>query len=411
MTARTTAAVGESTSHSARHAGREAAGLALRGLGRPPTFLLLFATTGYDQVELIAGVTDVAGGTPSSGCSGEGVISQRGADEGAHAVVVMAVASDSATFVPLLATGLANDPRRCAVSLAEQIRYRTDGRGRCLILLPDGISGNCASLIEALEESLPYPLVIVGGAAGADMSSKSTTYQYHRGRVVNDAVAAVLIGGDVAVDTAVSHGSTPIGMVRTVTRSEGGTVHEIDGRPAWDVFREYLDGDPTDMAIEDSLYLGFGERLPPELVGPYGEYIMRAPLSLDRETGAIFFPGGLRQGSKIRVARRDPDRMREGAAEVARELASRRKGMQASLVLQFDCVGRGREIFGDATAATVSSMQDALGREVPWLGCYTFGEIAPLNGKTLYHNQTVVLCALYDGDEPAVPGAQWTSRS
>jgi hypothetical protein len=397
MTLRTAAAVGESISHRARDAGREAAGLALERLGRTPTFVLVFATTGYDQAELLAGVSDVAGRTPLSGCSCEGVISQRGTDEGAHAVVVMAIASDSATFVPLLATGLASDPRACAVALAEQVRSRTDCRGRYLVLMPDGISGNCTSLIDALEESLPYPLAIVGGAASADLSSNSKTYQYHDGRVVTDAVAAVLIGGDVVLDTAVSHGSTPIGMVRTVTRSEEGTVYEIDGRPAWDVFKEYLDGDPTDLAIQDTLYLGFGERLPPELVGPYGEYIMRTPASLDRQTGALFFPGGLRQGAKIRIARRDPDRMREGAAEVARELASRRKDVQPSLVLQFDCVGRGREIFGnDATAATLSSMQDALGRDVPWLGCYTLGEIAPLKGKTLYHNQTVVLCALYD---------------
>jgi hypothetical protein len=262
-------------------------------------------------------------------------------------------------------------------------------------------------LISALEESLPYPLVVVGGAAATNLSSKRETYQYHDGRVVSDAVAALLIGGDVVVDTAVSHGSTPIGMVRTVTRSSEGTVYEIDGRPAWDVFKEYLDGDPADMAIEDTLYLGLGEELPAELVGPYGEFIMRTPIRLDRETGALFFPGGLRQGAKVRVARRDPDRMREGAAEAARELASRRTGVAPSLVLQFDCVGRGREIFGkEATEATVSSLQDAIGRHVPWSGCYTLGEIAPLEGKTLYHNQTVVLCALYDGHGASAPRAR-----
>jgi hypothetical protein len=396
--------VGESISRAPREAGREAAALALRRLGRPPTFLLLFATTGYEQTGLLAGVRDVAGGTPLSGCSGEGVISQRGSDERAHAVVVMAIASERAAFVPLLATGLARDPRRCALALAEQVRSRPDCRGRYLILLPDGMRGDCTSLISALEESLPYPLTIVGGAAAADLSSKSETYQYHDGRVASDAVAAVLIGGDVVLETAVSHGSTPIGMFRTVTRSCEGTVYEIDGRPAWDVFKEYLDGDPTDLTLEDTLYLGIAEALPPELVGPYGEYIMRTPISVDRESGALFFQGELRQGAKIRIARRDPDRMREGAAEVAQELSSRRRGVAPALVLQFDCVGRGRQIFGQqATDATLSSMQDALGRQVPWLGCYTLGEIAPLKGKALYHNQTVVLCALYDGGGANAP--------
>jgi hypothetical protein len=373
--------------------------MALDNLRRPVSFLFLFATTGYDQAEVLAGIADVAGQVPLSGCSGEGVITRRGSDEGSHALAVMAIASDRATFVPLLATGLARGPRECATALAEQSQSRSDARGRYLVLFPDGLSGNSSALLTALEESLPQPLVIVGGAAAANISSAPKTYQYHNGRVLSDAVAAVLIGGDVFLDTAVSHGSTPIGLVRTVTRSDGGTVHEIDGRPAWEVFKEYLEGNPTDLVLEDCVHLGFGEKLPPELVGPYGEYIMRTPSGVDKKTGALFFPGELRTGAKIQVARRDPDRIREGATHVAEELASRHGSKSPSLVLQFDCAGRGRIILSNQTIdMTMSGMQGAFGRDVPWLGLHTFGEIAPLMGKNLYHNQTVALCALYDAD-------------
>ncbi len=37
-----------------------------------------------------------------------------------------------------------------------------------------------------------------------------------------------------------------------------------------------------------------------------------------------------------------------------------------------------------------------LGRETPWIGFHTFGEIAPIAGETFYHNFTVALCALYE---------------
>ena len=373
--------------------------MALDRLQRPASLLLLFATTGYDQAEVLAGIGDVAGQTPLSGCSGEGVITHRGSDEGSHALAVMAIASHRATFVTLLATDLALRPRECAIALAEQVQARMDGRRRYLILFPDGITGNSSALITALQDLLPQTLVIVGGAAAANISASTKTFQYHDGRVVSDAVAAVLVSGDVLLDTAVSHGSTPIGLVRTVTKSDGGTVYEIDGRPAWDVFKEYLDGNPTDLVQEDCVHLGFGEKLPPELVGPYGEYIMRTPSGVDKKTGALFFPGELRTGAKIQVSRRDPDRIREGATEAAMELASRRSGKSPSLVLQFDCTGRGRIIFGKQDIdMTMSGMRSAFRRDMPWLGLHTFGEIAPLMGKTLYHNQTVVLCALYDAD-------------
>ena len=361
----TLAAVGQSTSRSARQAGREAAASALDRLGARPSILLLFATTGYDQNELLAGIHAVAGDVPLSGCSAEGVIAQRLSDESSHAVVLMAIASQRATFTPVFATGLAQDPRRCGVAIAEQVRA-AGGEARCLLLFPDGTSGNVTELLGALEAELPTPVLVVGGAAGANISTLRQTYQYDGADVRTDAVVGVLIGGDVRVETALSHGSMPIGVVRTVTRSEGGHVFEIDGRPAWDVLREYLDGDPRDLSISDSLHLAFAEKLPLEVAGSSSEYIMHTPWGLDVDTGALFFPGGLRQGAKIRIARRDPDRIREGATEGARDLAKRMAGESPSLVLQFDCAGRGRVIFGDsATARTVASIQDALGAQNP----------------------------------------------
>ena len=41
-------------------------------------------------------------------------------------------------------------------------------------------------------------------------------------------------------------------------------------------------------------------------------------------------------------------------------------------------------------------VQEALGRDLPWIGFHTYGEIAQLAGNAYYHNYTVVLLALYD---------------
>jgi hypothetical protein len=389
----TIAAVGKSTSRGARQAGSEAAARAIEALARRPDLLLLFATAGYDQDELLRGVADVAGDVPLSGCSGEGVISQEGSDEGAYAAVLMAIASDRATFDTFLVGGLSKDARACGTTLAAQVR--ACGDGKCLFLFPDGVSGNCTELLAALQEGLPHPLVIAGGTAG-DLAQFQRTYQYRNGRPFSDSVAAVLIGGGVTVETAVSHGCTPIGGVRTVTKSDGGTVYEIDGRPAWVVFKEYLDGDPTDLVAADSVHLSFGERLP-AAAGSYGEYVMRTPFGLDHESGALFFPGALHEGAKIQMTRRDPDRIRASAKESAQALALRWPYRRPNLVLQFDCAGRGRIIFGErATEMVVTPIQDVLGRDLPWLGFHTYGEIAQLQGTAYYHNYTVVLCALYD---------------
>ena len=215
--------------------------------------------------------------------------------------------------------------------------------------------------------------------------------------MLSNGVTGVLIGGDIDVETTVSHGCEPIGSVRTVTKSDGGNVYEIDGRSAWSVFKEYLDGDPVDLSAADSVHLSFGERLPAHKDEAYGQYVMRTPFALDRESGALFFPGSLAQGAKIQMTRRDPDRIRRSATTSARELAARRPDERPCLVLHFDCAGRGRIIFGErASEMAITPIQDVLGRDLPWIGFHTYGEIAQLGGSAYYHNYTVVLLALYD---------------
>jgi len=400
----TVASVAKSENRNSATAGRELATLALAALGRRADLFLVFATAGYDQAALIAAIAEVGGDTPLAGCSGEGVITQSGSDERAYAAVLMAIASERATFDTFSVEGLSKDPRGAGAAIAAWVRGLGQRRARCLLLFPDGLTGNSTVLLAALQEGLPEPLPIAGGTAG-DLAQFDRTFQYHDGRVLSDAVAAVLIGGDVDVETAVSHGCEPIGSVRTVTRSDGGTVYEIDGRSAWSVFKEYLDDDPVDLSAADSVHLSFGERLPERDAAGYGQYVMRTPFGLDHESGALFFPGSLAQGSKIQMTRRDPDRIRQSAMKSATELAARRS-RRPNLVLHFDCAGRGRIIFGErASEMAITPMQEILGRELPWLGFHSYGEIAELGGTAYYHNYTVVLLALYDRERVDGRGA------
>jgi hypothetical protein len=393
----TRAAVAKSDNRNATRAGHEVATAALAQLGGRADLVLVYATAGYEQPALLASIRAVVGDTPLAGCSGEGVISQDGSDERAHAVVAMAIASDAATFDTFSVEGLAKEPRAAGEALGKKVRERSGERhGRCLLVFPDGITGNTTVLLHALEDALGMPLVIAGGTAG-DLANFERTFQYHDGRVLSDAVSAVLVGGDVDIETTVSHGCEPIGSVRTVTKSDGGTVYEIDGRSAWSVFKEYLDPESVDLSAADSVHLAFGEQLPQTAAEGYGRWVMRTPFRLDKESGALFFPGSLAQGAKIQMTRRDPDRIRASALASARELAARRPGERPSIVLHFDCAGRGRIIFGErASEYAITPMQEVLGRDLPWIGFHTYGEIAQLGGSAYYHNYTVVLVALYD---------------
>ena len=209
-------------------------------------------------------------------------------------------------------------PRACA-SLGER-------RGRCLLVFPDGLTGNSTVLLAARRRSaLPLAADHRRRHRRRSGAVRSHLPVSRRPRALSDAVTAVLIGGDVDVETTVSHGCEPIGSVRTVTRSDGGTVYEIDGRSAWSVFKEYLDGDPVDLSAADSVHLSFGERLPARDERRlrrvrHAHAVRRSTARAARSS----FPGSLAQGAKIQMTRRDPDRIRRSATTSARELAARR---------------------------------------------------------------------------------------
>lgn len=394
----TRSGVGRSGDRDARNAGREAATRACAALGgAPPDFCLVFSGSGHAPAELLAGIREVTGDAALSGCSSEGVIAGPVSDESLRAVAVLALRSDRFSFVPLLVRDYSADPAAAGRELARQVAATARGDELGLLVFPDGLLGNCTEFLQALDRERPPKLPVVGGAAGDGLEFRQT-HQFLGGEAVSDAVAAVLARGNGRLEVAVSHGCVAIGLERRLTKVDGAWVREIDGQPAWHVFRQYLAGEPEELNTEGAIHLSIGEPLPPAAAYEYEPFIIRTPMALDKESGGLFFPGGgLTPGGPIRLTRRDPDRVRDSARACAARIAERHPGQRPALVLQFDCAGRGRQMFGSRTAEhIVAPLQSELGADVPWIGFHTYGEIAPIAGETHYHNFTVALCALYE---------------
>ena len=394
----TIAGVGRSTERDPRSEGAEAARQALDALGeRSAAQLLVFATTGFEQDAVISGVCAEFPGVPLAGCSGEGVIAGPVSEEGERAVAVLALATDAIRFRTFAVTGCIADSRAAGAELARQVNAAAGGDAIALLVLMDGLQGDASEMLGGLDAGLLRPLAIVGGAAG-DALTFERTYQYVDGEVYSDAVVGVLLEGRARVDVAISHGCMPIGLERQITRAEGPWVHEIDGKPAWTVFRQYLVGEPEDLNTEGMVHLSVGEAIPDTNPGQYEPFLIHTPMGLDKTTGALYFPGGgIRSGTAIRVARRDPGRIGAGARACAERVLARHPDERPAFVLQFDCAGRGKQFFASRTAEhVVQPLQDVLGPDTPWIGIHTYGEVASVGGSTRYHNFTVALCAIYD---------------
>src|SRR5215204_2922558 len=267
----TTAGVGTSHHHNPNVAGREAAEQALKeaGLDRPD-FVFVFATVGYDQQSLLRAVREATGRASLSGCSAEGTINGDEADESNFSVVVTAISSDELKWTNGLAAGLEVEPRAVGKRVAQDLlpHLSTDTIG--LFVFPDGVKDFVVptenlvdNFFAGLEENLQSDrfLPLWGGGAGNNFNDwASPPYQYCDDEVITDGVSYVLLSGKARAGWAISHACIPIGGERIVTRSQGNIIYEIDGRPAMEVFKEYIpegtltnDGDWFRYAVSLSL--------------------------------------------------------------------------------------------------------------------------------------------------------------
>lgn len=375
-------------------AGAAAAAQACARLTGPPSFCLVFSTIGYAPGALLAGIRSVVGAAALAGCSGEGVISGSCSDERSRAVTVLAVRSLGIRFSVAARDDYGASTEACARALAAELRASGDDDGLAgIILLTDGLLGDCTRFLATFQAALPAHTTVVGGCAADDMAFERT-YQYAGDEVLTGGVVAVALRGAAELRVAVSHGCTPIGLPSTITRARDGWIMEIDRRPAWAVMQDYLGPDAQEFGAEGVSHLSLGRPLVPECTGDDDAFVVRTPTALDQTTGAMFFPGGgLVEGERVRIVRRDSDRIQRSAEQCARELAEPRT---PAFVLQFDCAGRGRLIFGDcASEEMLQPLQRALPGTTAWVGLHTFGEIAPLGTKLHYHNYTVALCTVY----------------
>lgn len=377
-------------------AATEATQIALSKLkGEKPTFALIFATTGYDQNNLMQGITQQLGNIPMSGCSGEGIITPDGSAEGSCVLAIMLFAGPELKINNFLAVGLQAGSYKCGEEIATNINNCCSATKGNLMIFLDSMTANVTQVLQAFEKNIAWKPLIVGGTAG-DMMKFQKTYQYHNGKVYTDAIAAVLLPNEYPMDWLVSHGCEEIGLEQTVTQSDKNSIVQIDGQPAWETFRQYLPGNPDTFKAEDAFHLCLGEVHKCDDTSG-AQLIIRMPVGLDTTTGAVRFSVEIPCGSPIHLTRRDPGTIAENVLHEFKLLLERNKNKKILAIFQYDCAGRGKVIYGETINNTLfKPLQKMVDASIPWIGFHTYGEIAPIGNKIFFHNFTAVIAVLFD---------------
>jgi hypothetical protein len=394
------AGVGVSKNISANRAGYEAAASAVSNIGdQKPDLCIVFASSEFDQDEVIAGVAKGANDAPIIGCSTAGEITGSGVFT--RSVVVMVVKSDTIDFFTGLGENVSNGARQAGAFVAKETLDKAKNAGKELkvfIMLPDVLTGNGADAVRGALDVLGQHFPLVGGAAGDDFKFKQT-YQYSDGRVVSGAIAAVGISGNFTMGVGVRHGWMPIGLPRKVTKSEGSVVHELDGKPAVSIYEDYFGQKVDELREEPLARLAITYPLGLKLPDYSNEYLLRDPITVN-EDGSITCAAEIPMGSEVRIMIGSTEKAIEASEEAARNMMEpfKQNNSTPKFVLMFNCIAR-EKLFAQKAIDEINAMSQVIGREVPMIGFYTYGEQAPLGGEVhdltkcnpKFHNETVVL--------------------
>lgn len=394
----TSVGVGSSFHKNPADAGKEAALMALQqGNISKPDFVFVFATIGYNQQLLINAIREVTSGAPLSGCSGEGVITQGMVAETNFGVCVMAITSDELRFSNVRVKEIGTGVDLAGVRLAAELQPILAPDSIACFIFVDGLVFDFDPFRAAFEKSLQRetPLPLFGGLA-ADNWATRRTYQYHNDEVFSQGVSCVLMSGKGEVAWGVSHGCVPIGTKRTITRSKGNIIYEIDGMPVLEVLQDYVEEGSESQWNKMTLNLCLGFKTPEHIRKDYGEFIVRYMMDKDDREGYVTIQSDVTDGTELWIVRRDKDLIRDGMQDISRQIREKTGDKKPKLVMQFECMGRGKVVFREQEKIELlRSLQKDIGSDLPWIGFYTYGEIGPISSYNCIHNFTAVVAVVY----------------
>jgi len=356
-----------------------------------PALVVAMASTAQPLGPVAVALQEGFPGIPIVGTSTAGEFTEQGDAKGS--VAAFALSGDYKVFTGI-GTGLKADAEKAVSRALEGLPRQMHGYPHCTaVLLLDPLAGNGEEATLAASSLLGPHVPLAGGAAGDDLHMTETHLACgHEAR--SDAVVVALLFSRKTLGLGVSHGHEPLSRPLRVTKAQGGVVHQIEGRPAWDVWleetREHSSHRGSDLAKmrkedEGAFLLRYEAGL-----ATGDAYKIRAPLSRSQD-GSISFACGIAEGAVLRITQSTPEKQVESARRAARLASGQLKG-PASGALVFDCICRNL-ILGDHFGAAVRGMSEELGG-VPLAGFETYGEIALDAGDMSgFHNTTSVVLA------------------
>lgn len=234
-------------------------------------------------------------------------------------------------------------------------------------------------------EHLRTDLHCVGGCSSNPINEQSDdTYVFTKefGFSDDSTIFFMLGGEDVHAYSTYVLGYEPLGGVFTPTSVERDVIHELNGQPAFEVYRRYLKIDNNEHFFFN--VLGF-----PMIMTKNGIDYLRAPIQV-LEDDSLIMSGEIEPGCQIRLSYGNPSIILKNIDKIGNEIAA--IGPEAIRI--YSCFTR-KLYWGNEN---IHKETEHLADLAPSTGFFTKGELLRIDKKVSLLNATLVVVGLREGE-------------
>lgn len=260
---------------------------------------------------------------------------------------------------------------------------------KAVFILSDGQMVNGSELVEGLTLAVGKKVVLTGGLAGDGGRFEKTLVSANNAPKPGQIAVIGFYGEAFQIGHGSVGGWDPFGPVRTVTKSEGNVLFQLDEHPALELYKQYLGEDAEQLpgsALLFPLQINHAEQS--------GHGTVRTVLNIDESAQSMTFAGDIPEGYQAQLMMANFENLIEGASQAANHASIKEvsQSENESFALLISCVGR-KMVLGQRTEDEVEAVQEVLGSNTRQLGFYSYGEISPhvTLGSCQLHNQTMTI--------------------
>ncbi len=368
---------GHSIAAHPRSAAAEAtdAALAQAGLTRAEG-VLCFATGAHGGAfpMVLRAVAAQAKTREVAGCGAMGVIGAGRETESGPGVSVTVFGGDSIAAKRLFTAPIRHRAAGAAREIAAAARPALK-HDNLLCIFADTYNFEPDPFLATLARELPG-VPTVGGGASED-GAIGETFQFCGDSVSSNACSGMLLSGDFDLNIGYSPACTPVGGTHLVTAVRDNILIELDGRPAFEIFKQVA-GPLAEDLHRALAFVFLGVPLDPRAERfTRGGYVVRNIIAASAQRGVLAVSHRPKLGDRVALVLRDGERARADLKATLEEMSAR-IGAAPACGLYFDCVSRGTRLYRipDHDSAYI---RQYLG-DFPIGGFFTGFEIAPIVG-------------------------------